>query len=134
MISIIILGAGRSTSSLIEYLATHADNHKWSITVIDMDKKSIHEKCNPFDNVKGVYDDLKNQETLKKWICEGDIIVSMLPAFMHPVVAHECLKNNKHMVTASYASPEMKALNDQAKEKDLIFLNECGVDPGIDHM
>ena len=134
MISIIILGAGRSTSSLIEYLATHADNLKWSITVIDMDKKSIHEKCNPFDNVKGVYDDLKNQETLKKWICEGDIIVSMLPAFMHPVVAQVCLKNNKHMVTASYASPEMKALNDQAKEKDLIFLNECGVDPGIDHM
>ena len=102
MISIIILGAGRSTSSLIEYLATHADNLKWSITVIDMDKKSIHEKCNSFDNVKGVCDDLKNQETLKKWICEGDIIVSMLPAFMHPFVAQVCLKNNKPFYSISY--------------------------------
>ena len=134
MISIIILGAGRSTSSLIEYLATHSDHVKWTLTVVDIDKNTIDRKCNRYKNVKGVAEDLKNSEILDKWIQSGDIIVSMLPAFMHPVVAKQCIKYSKHMVTASYAGEEMKSLDEQVKEKDLIFMNECGVDPGIDHM
>lgn len=134
MISIIILGAGRSTSSLIEYLATHSDHVKWTLTVVDIDKNTIDRKCNRYKNVKGVAEDLKNSQILDKWIQSGDIIVSMLPAFMHPVVAKRCIHHSKHMVTASYAGEEMKSLDAKVKEKDLIFMNECGVDPGIDHM
>ncbi|MDG1880723.1 MAG: saccharopine dehydrogenase C-terminal domain-containing protein [Schleiferiaceae bacterium] len=134
MISIIILGAGRSTSSLIEYLATHSDHVKWTLTVVDIDKNTIDRKCNRYKNVKGVAEDLKNSQILDKWIQSGDIIVSMLPAFMHPVVAKRCIHYSKHMVTASYAGEEMKSLDAKVKEKDLIFMNECGVDPGIDHM
>ncbi|CAI8299871.1 MAG: Uncharacterised protein [Owenweeksia sp. TMED14] len=134
MISIIILGAGRSTSSLIEYLATHSDHNKWTLTVVDIDKETIHRKCDRYSNVNGVADDLRKSDILEKWISSGDVIVSMLPAFMHPIVAAACLKYDKHMVTASYAGSEMKSLDSLAKEKDLIFMNECGVDPGIDHM
>lgn len=59
---------------------------------------------------------------------------SLLPAPMHPRVAKHCLDHSRHLVTASYNSSELQALNSQAIEKDVIFLGECGLDPGIDSM
>jgi saccharopine dehydrogenase-like NADP-dependent oxidoreductase len=67
-------------------------------------------------------------------VAQSDLVISMLPAFMHPTVAKLCLKHYKHLITPSYVSPEMMAMNDEASEKGLIFINELGVDPGIDHM
>ncbi len=132
--SIVVLGAGRSTPALIEYLATHADHDKWTLSVVDLDASMLAAKCAQFSNVLAASDDLTNAVVRDGWIAKADVVVSMLPAFMHVEVAKSCLRQGKHMVTASYASPEMKNLHDQAKEKGLVFLNECGVDPGIDHM
>lgn len=134
MKSIVVLGAGRSTPALIEYLATHADAPHWSLHVVDLDASSLAAKCEGYAHVIPVSADLSQAEIRSEWISKADVVVSMLPAFMHPEVAKECLRQGKHMVTASYASPEMKALDEEAKAKGLIFLNECGVDPGIDHM
>jgi saccharopine dehydrogenase-like NADP-dependent oxidoreductase len=58
----------------------------------------------------------------------------MLPAFMHIEIAKDCIALNKNLATASYISPEMQALDAQVKEKGLVFMNEIGLDPGIDHM
>lgn len=63
-----------------------------------------------------------------------DVVMSLLPATMHVPVAKECLKQNKHLVTASYVSPEMQELDAQAKNQGVALLNEMGLDPGIDHM
>ena len=63
-----------------------------------------------------------------------DIVISMLPARFHPEVATLCLRYSKHLLTASYISEDMKALDEAAKASGLLFLNECGLDPGIDHM
>ncbi|MDG1252607.1 MAG: saccharopine dehydrogenase C-terminal domain-containing protein [Schleiferiaceae bacterium] len=134
MKSIVVLGAGRSTPALIEYLATHEDASSWSLHVVDLDATSLEVKCSAYHHVKAVSADLSNSAIRSEWIAKADVVVSMLPAFMHLDVAKECLKQEKHMVTASYASDEMKALNAEAKAKGLILLNECGVDPGIDHM
>ena len=134
MKSIVVLGAGRSTPALIEYLATHSDAPHWSLHVVDLDASSLAAKCEGYAHVIPVSADLSQAEIRSEWISKADVVVSMLPAFMHPEVAKECLRQGKHMVTASYASPEMKALDEEAKAKGLIFLNECGVDPGIDHM
>jgi len=102
--------------------------------VVDLDASSLAAKCEGYAHVIPVSADLSQAEIRSEWISKADVVVSMLPAFMHPEVAKECLRQGKHMVTASYASPEMKALDEEAKAKGLIFLNECGVDPGIDHM
>jgi len=67
-------------------------------------------------------------------IKDSDVVISMLPASFHPIVAETCLKFGKHLLTASYVSDDMSSLNEQAKAKGLLFLNECGLDPGIDHM
>ena len=75
-----------------------------------------------------------DEQALRKFVAESDLAVSLLPAPLHPVVARACLDLGKHMVTTSYVGPEMMALDDEARDKDLLLLNEIGVDPGIDHM
>jgi len=132
--SIVVLGAGRSTSALIEYLATHPDAAQWHLHVVDQDAETLQTKCAPYPAVEAHTADLSQESIRNSWIDQADVVVSMLPAMMHPDVARACLRMGKHLVTASYASEEMKALDSQAREKGLIFLNECGVDPGIDHM
>ena len=67
-------------------------------------------------------------------IGKSDLVISMVPARFHQLVADGCLKLGKHLVTASYENEEMRAMDDEVKQKGLIFLNECGLDPGIDHM
>ena len=134
MKSIVVLGAGRSTSALIEYLATHSDAAQWHLHVVDQDAETLQAKCEPYPAVEAHTADLSQESIRNSWIDQADVVVSMLPAMMHPDVARTCLRMGKHLVTASYASEEMKALDSQAREKGLIFLNECGVDPGIDHM
>jgi saccharopine dehydrogenase (NAD+, L-glutamate forming) len=78
--------------------------------------------------------DVFNAESRSKAIKDADIVVSMLPARFHIEAAKDCISYKKHMVTASYVSKEMEALDDEAKTNNLIFMNEIGVDPGIDHM
>lgn len=70
----------------------------------------------------------------KEQVQKSTIVVSMLPAHLHLVVAKDCLQFNKHLITASYVSPELKKLSQEVKDKGLIFMNEIGLDPGIDHM
>lgn len=65
---------------------------------------------------------------------EGDVVVSMLPATMHLEIATLCLEKNCHFVSSSYISPEMASLDSQARKKGLVFVNEVGLDPGLDHL
>ena len=119
---------------MIEYFATHSESSEWKVSVLDQDEKALQAKCAAFPAIHAVGADLSDAVVREGWIQQADVVVSMLPAFMHVEVAKSCLVHNKHLVTASYVSPEMQALHDEAKAKGLIFLNECGVDPGIDHM
>lgn len=76
----------------------------------------------------------QDNEKLPDLIRQSDIVVSLLPATMHVPIAKEAIKQRRHLVTASYVSPEMRALHDQAVAEGVILLNEAGLDPGIDHM
>lgn len=67
-------------------------------------------------------------------LSEGDIAVSMLPGDWHVPIAVRCIANNAHFVSSSYISPEMRDLSSTAREKGLCFVNEVGLDPGIDHL
>ena len=75
-----------------------------------------------------------DNDALAKSITNDDIVVSMLPASMHPTIAELCLEKSAHFVSSSYISPEMQALGEKVKERGLIFINEVGLDPGIDHL
>lgn len=131
---ILILGAGMSSSTLIQYLLDHSNEHNWKITVGDKDLKLAKSKINGHKNAEAVEFDIYDSAARRKIISEHDVIVSMLPARMHPLVAENCIAEKKHMVTASYVSDEVKALDKKARENGIAMLNELGVDPGIDHM
>ena len=134
MKNILIIGAGKSSSFLIKYLLEKSEEEKLHLIIGDISIKYANQLINNHKNAESVVLDVFNREQCQNLIQKAAIVISMLPARFHIEVAKDCLKYNKHMVTASYISEEMKALDATAKEKGLIFMNEIGVDPGIDHM
>ncbi len=134
MRNILIIGAGRSSSSLIKYLLDKSSAENLHITIGDLSVKNAEQNINNHPNASAIQLDVFNEEERKKAIQQSDIVISMLPAHLHIEVAKNCIEFEKHMVTASYVSKEMEALDDEAKSKGLIFMNEIGLDPGIDHM
>jgi len=134
MKKILILGAGLSSSSLIKYLLDHSDEHNWKIRVGDMSIDVAKKKIDNHQNGEAIEFNVFNEQQRIEEIQNTDVVISMLPARFHHLVAERCVEFGKYMITASYVSPEVKALDKQAKEKGLLLLNEIGVDPGIDHM
>jgi len=132
MKNILLIGAGQSASTLIEYLITKCEVNGWGLSIGDVDEALASKKGK--GKARGFAFDVKNQEQLLDEVSKVDIVISMLPAMFHMIVAKACLELSKHLVTASYVNDEMRALDEEAKSKGLIFLNECGLDPGIDHM
>jgi len=131
---ILILGAGLSSSSLIKYLLDHSEEQDWKVAICDASLELAKRKAANHPRSEVFYFDVYNEEQRKSEISKSDIVISMLPARMHHLVAVDCVKNGVNMVTASYVSNEIKALDKEAKEKGVLLLNEIGVDPGIDHM
>jgi saccharopine dehydrogenase-like NADP-dependent oxidoreductase len=133
MRTILALGAGRSSSSLIEYLLTHAKQNDWNVTVGDVSQDAAAQKVNGHERGSAIAFDI-HASNAGEFIKRSDVVISLLPAHLHPLVAIRCLEHGKHLLTASYVSDEMKGFESEAKAKNLLFLNECGLDPGIDHM
>lgn len=131
---IFLIGAGRSATTLISYLLDNAERFDWHITVGELDVLLAQRKLRSNPRSRAVAFDVFNAEQRRQEISKADIVISMLPASLHIEVAKDCLELGKHMTTASYISKEMKALDGEAQKKDLIFLNEIGLDPGIDHL
>lgn len=134
MRNILIIGAGRSASSLIKYLLDKSTDENLHIVVADVNLDSAKSKINNHINATALALDIFKEDERKVAIEKADIVVSMLPARMHLEVAKDCLHFEKNMVTASYVSKELQEMDEAVKEKGLTFLNEIGVDPGVDHM
>lgn len=134
MKNVLIIGAGRSASSLIKYLLEKSESENLHITIGDLSLELAKRKTKGHKNATAIALDINNTEQRQREIQKADIVISMLPAHMHIEVAKDCITFKKHMVTASYISDAMQALDAQAKENGLVFMNEVGLDPGIDHM
>lgn len=131
---ILIIGAGRSASSLIQYLLNKSEEENLHLTIGDLSLELAQRKTKNHKNATAIAFDIFNESQRKEEIQKADIVISMLPAHMHIEVAKDCITYKKHMVTASYISEAMQNLDAQAKENNLVFMNEIGLDPGIDHM
>ncbi len=101
MKKILLIGAGRSTSSLVQYLLFNAKNENWFITIADQSKELASEAAADHSNAKAIAFDVNNDEERERLIDESDLVISMLPAIMHMSVANDCIKYKKHMATAS---------------------------------
>jgi len=134
MKTILILGAGLSASSLIRYLLERSEENQWHLRIVDMDLEMVKRKIGGNTHATALnFNALDRAERLPE-IEKADLVISMLPARFHVEVAKDCIEKGKHLITPSYISPEMKALDRQAREAGVLIMNEIGVDPGIDHM
>lgn len=134
MRKILIIGAGQSTASLIDYLLNKSTAENLRILVADMSRQAAEEKIKGHPSGEALALDVTDEKERRKLIKAADIVISMLPAHMHLEVAKDCLHYKKNLVTPSYISKEMKALDAEVKKQGLVFMNEIGLDPGIDHL
>jgi saccharopine dehydrogenase (NADP+, L-glutamate forming) len=134
MNNILVIGAGRSATALIKYLLENAAENQWFITVGDADLELAKQKVGNNPNGRAVWLDVQKPNDRRDMIARVDVVVSLLPVFLHWDVAQDCIKLKKHLVNASYVTKEMYSLGEEAKRNDLIFMGEMGLDPGLDHM
>lgn len=134
MRKILIIGAGKSSSFLIKYFLEHANSENLHITIGDINVSNTEQLVGNHPNASCIHLDVFDDKSRKEAVTNSDVVVSMLPARFHIEVAKDCITFKKHMITASYVSKEMQALDDDTKSNNLVFMNEIGLDPGIDHM
>jgi saccharopine dehydrogenase-like NADP-dependent oxidoreductase len=132
--NILLFGAGKSASVLIEYLIENATENNWHITIVDSDKKLIEQKTKKHTSSTAIEANITNDILRVELIKNTDLVISMMPPFLHIHIAKDCVQYSKHLLTASYADEQIKLLADEVKNKGIIFLCEMGLDPGIDHM
>ncbi len=130
MKKVLILGAGLVAKPIVEYLL----EKRFIILVASPMKERADEmiKGNPLGST--TYWSMDDHDTLSKLVSEHDITVCLLPFSYQVAVAKICLKHKKHLVTTSYVQSSMMSLDESAREAGVLFLNELGLDPGIDHM
>ena len=133
MRKVLIVGAGKSSPYLIKYLIENSVQENLFILIADANLHNL-KKINKNERCKTILFDINDVDQKKKLIHDADIVISLLPVHLHILIAKTCLELKRNLLTASYVSEEMKLLNNKVKKKGLIFLNEIGLDPGIDHM
>ncbi|MEA2054761.1 MAG: saccharopine dehydrogenase C-terminal domain-containing protein [Candidatus Thermoplasmatota archaeon] len=131
MKKVLVLGAGMVSRPLVRYLLNQPDVYvKMASRTVSKAEKII----NAHPKGEAVSLDVNDDMSLEKLVSDADIVVSLLPYMYHVKVAEHCIRYGKHMVTTSYVSDAMQALDKKAREEGIIILNEIGLDPGIDHM
>jgi saccharopine dehydrogenase-like NADP-dependent oxidoreductase len=134
MKNILLFGAGKSASCLIDYLVNESEKNGWEFTVCDADISLARSKIGNSKNVNAVPVDVKNETQRKNLIKVAAIVISLLPSDLHFLIAKDCVEFSKNLLTASYIDDQISSLKNDIQKKGLLFLCEMGLDPGIDHM
>ncbi|GAB4399429.1 MAG: saccharopine dehydrogenase C-terminal domain-containing protein [Microscillaceae bacterium] len=131
---ILILGAGRSSEFLIQHLVEQAPAFEGQLTLADASPALLQAKKNQYPSLHTLCLNIEEPASLAAFLSPGAMVISLLPAFYQPLVARLCLSARAHLLTASYLPPEIEALHEEVLAQNLLFLNELGLDPGLDHL
>ncbi|HEY2649432.1 MAG TPA: saccharopine dehydrogenase C-terminal domain-containing protein [Puia sp.] len=134
MKSIVLFGAGKSATCLIDYLTRTCKEKNWLLTIADADAEALKRKLISSPFVQAVQIHVENSEERNALIKIADLVISLLPPSLHILIARDCVFNQKNLLTASYVDDEIGKLSAAVTERKLLFLCEMGLDPGIDHM
>jgi saccharopine dehydrogenase-like NADP-dependent oxidoreductase len=134
MRTILLFGAGKSATVLVDYLLEHAVTENWKLVVIDADLKLAQSKIAGSNRATAISFDIQDADERSRFIRSADIVISLLPPTLHIEVARDCIRYQKDLLTASYTDDDIKALQPEIEKNKLLFLYEMGLDPGIDHM
>jgi saccharopine dehydrogenase-like NADP-dependent oxidoreductase len=134
MNDILVLGAGKSTTTLIDYLIGEAQFNDWFIHVADVNPAMAESKTGGNERAASYGINLENEDQLNSLVQSCNLVISMLPPTLHTKVAKACLNFGKHFLNASYITDDIQSLDEDVKRSGLSFICEMGLDPGIDHM
>ena len=134
MTTILLFGAGKSATCLIDYLGKCCDENKWKLIVCDANISLAESKTKNFTSAEAISFDVTNDEKRHEFISKANLVISMLPPVLHFLVAKDCVDYSKDLLTASYVDEKIKSLKNEVEKKGILFLGEMGLDPGIDHM
>ncbi|ANH83728.1 saccharopine dehydrogenase [Niabella ginsenosidivorans] len=134
MKTILLFGAGKSATVLIQYFLQYAEEEKWELIVADADFLLAQSKINGHPAGKAVAVDLADTATIHELVARASVVISMLPPAFHIIIARSCLALKKNFLTASYIDEALLLLREDIKKNGLLFLGEMGLDPGLDHM
>ncbi|KAJ7288450.1 Saccharopine dehydrogenase-domain-containing protein [Mycena rebaudengoi] len=123
---VLLLGSGMVAGPAVDKIANRGDVQ---LVIASNSYLEVRNLAQDYANVQYQIIDMEKEDSYVNLISEADLIISLLPASLHPTVAQHCIKHKKHLVTASYISPAMRLLT----RTDVLLLNEIGLDPGIDH-
>lgn len=131
---ILVLGAGKSSPYLIRYVLDEADANDWRVTVADLDVETARARVGDHPRGDAEPFDVTDAAERARAIGNADLVVNLLAPPFQPTIARDCVGHGAHMVSASYETPEIRALDTEARERGVLLLTEMGLDPGIDHM
>ena len=131
---ILLFGAGKSATVLIDYLKQLAAEKNWHVTVADSNLQLVQQKVGVDANTKAVAADITDEATRKEYISNADLVISLMPPHLHYLIAIDCIALKKHLLTASYVDDDIRKHAEAISENNILFLYEMGLDPGIDHM
>ncbi|KAI3418932.1 hypothetical protein GPALN_008027 [Globodera pallida] len=129
---VLLLGAGMVSDPLAKYFAVQSNVQ---LTVASDSSKAGQRLASLGTNIDSVVVDVnKEPEVINSLISDHELCISLLPFPFHPQIVRMCIRNHTNMVTSSYITPELQALNDEVEAAGITVMNEAGLDPGIDHM
>jgi saccharopine dehydrogenase-like NADP-dependent oxidoreductase len=131
MEKILVLGAGMVSRPMIQYLLDQPDFH---VIMASRTVSKAEHMIDSHPHGEAFSLDVNDDKKVEDFVSKADVVVSLLPYTYHVKVAEMCIKHKKHMITTSYVSDAMRALDKKTKAAGILILNECGLDPGIDHM
>lgn len=134
MKTILLFGAGKSATVLIDFLIKESETNKWKFIIADCDKAQILLKTKNSKFAEAVELNIEDEKKRTKLIERAHVVISMMPADLHFIIAKDCVEYRKHLLTASYLDKNIKSLQDEINHRKLLFICEMGLDPGIDHM
>ena len=134
MKQVLLFGAGKSATVLIDYLLLNAGKENWQLTLVDADLETARNKIGNSTFGRAVSFDIFKDDIRSETISKADIVISLMPPALHFLIARDCIRHKKNLLTASYVDKQMKELSVEVETNGLLFLCEMGLDPGIDHM
>jgi saccharopine dehydrogenase-like NADP-dependent oxidoreductase len=134
MKQVLVFGAGKSATVLIDYLLRHAEQENWFLTLVDANREAAQKKIGTSPSGKAIGLDIADDNSRSAVIAASDLVISLMPPSLHYLIAKDCIVHKKNLLTASYVDEQMKSLKKEITDNGLLFLCEMGLDPGIDHM
>jgi saccharopine dehydrogenase-like NADP-dependent oxidoreductase len=134
MKKIVLFGAGKSSTCLIDYLIKESALQGWQLTVADGNPGAAASRTGKAAHVQAVDLNVDNATQRSGLVQDADIVISLLPPSLHSLIAQDCIEFNKNLLTASYVDERIGKLRGEIENRKLLFLCEMGLDPGIDHM